>query len=243
MLETVTHAPDPSPSPERHADTAAGGADAPAGGADAHAADTGVEPDAVLPWWQSPLNLIVLGVALVVLAGGLGWVIGNNRALPDANATDIGFLQDMRFHHEQAVQMSFIYLDKEDADPDLATVARSIIVGQQLEIGRMIQLLRGFGASEINETDLAMAWMGDPVPLERMPGLVTQADIDALRVARGAEADQVFVQLMTAHHQGGIHMAEHAADHAGTAEVRRFARSVADSQRDEIVEMERLLPA
>lgn len=199
--------------------------------------------DTVLPWWCNPVNLVVTAIALAVLAGGIGWVIGNNRALPDPDATDIGFLQDMRVHHDQAVQLSLIFLDRPDTDPALQTIAREIVVGQNIEIGRMIQLLRDFGASEVNETDTAMAWMDEPVALDRMPGLATDADIDVLRAADGAEANQTFVTLMTAHHQGGVHMAEHAAMHAGTDEVRRMAESMVTGQRGEIDEMARLLAA
>jgi uncharacterized protein (DUF305 family) len=221
MLRTVTpeHAPDPT----------------------ASAAD--LPGDTVLPWWRNPVNLVVTAIALAVLAGALGWVVGNNRALPDPTPTDTGFLQDMRVHHEQAVQMSLIFLDRPDTDPALQTIAREIVVGQNIEIGRMIQLLRDFGASEVNETDTAMAWMDEPVALDRMPGLATAADIDVLRAATGAEANQAFVTLMTAHHQGGIHMAEHAAMHAGTDEVRNMAESMVTGQRGEIDEMARLLAA
>lgn len=198
---------------------------------------------AVLPWWQSPLNLITLGIAVAVLAAGLGWLVGNNRALPDPNATDVGFLQDMRVHHEQAVQMSLIFLDTAGTDRALQTTAREIIVGQNIEVGRMIQLLRGFGKPEINDSDVAMGWMGTPVALDQMPGLASEAGIDALSAATGAEADEIFVELMTAHHQGGIHMAEHAATHAATSEVARMARQMAEVQREEIDEMARLLDA
>ena len=221
MLRTVIpeHAPDPSvPSDDSPGDT-------------------------VLPWWHNPVNLVVMAVALAVLAGALGWVVGNNRALPDPTPTDTGFLQDMRVHHEQAVQMALIYLDRPDTDPALQTIAREIVVGQNIEIGRMIQLLRDFGASEVNETDTAMAWMDEPVALDRMPGLATAADIDVLRAATGAEADQTFVTLMTAHHQGGVHMAEHAAMHAGTDEVQKMAASMVKGQRGEIDEMATLLAA
>ncbi len=208
-------------------------------GPDPTAAD---EPVAeVLPWWHSPLNLALVLLTTAVLAGGIGFVVGNNRALPDPGPTDIGFLQDMRVHHEQAVQMSLIYLDRPDTAPTLQTTAREILVGQNMEIGRMIQLLRGFGASEVNETDVAMAWMGEPVALDRMPGLATDDDIDALRRAVGPDADDVFVALMTAHHQGGVHMAEHAAEHAAVDEVRRMARSMAVAQTEEIEEMATLL--
>ncbi len=212
-------------------------------GATSTAAAASLEIDVVLPWWRSPLNLAVVLLAAVVLAAGIGYVVGNNRALPDPGSTDIGFLQDMRVHHEQAVQMSLIYLDRPDTAPTLQTTAREIVVGQNMEIGRMIQLLRGFGASEVNETDVGMAWMDEPVALDRMPGLATEDDIDALRRAVGPEADEVFVALMTAHHQGGVHMAEHASEHATTDEVRRMARSMALVQTEEIEEMAALLAA
>ena len=203
--------------------------------------DAGDDAVEVLAWYRNPVNLVTVVVAVAVLAAGIGWVVGNNRALPDPNATDIGFLQDMRVHHEQAVQMALIYLDDDDRDFDLSIVAREIVVGQNIEIGRFIQLLRDFGESEVNETDLAMTWMGEAVPLDRMPGLATQDDLQAFADATGGEADELFVRLMTAHHEGGVHMAEHAAMHASTEEVRLMASQMAATQREEIGEMARLL--
>lgn len=210
--------------------------------------DDGTEADLddagdVLPWWQSRLNLGVLAVGIAVLFGALGWVVGQNQKTPDPNATDIGFLQDMRWHHDQAVEIAFVYLNDENIDPALKTTAEEIVFGQSIEIGMMAQILRTFGAAETNETDLAMTWMSEAVPLERMPGLASEADIDALQVAQGADADALFTALMTAHHQGGIHMAAYASTNAHTAEVRTMARQMAESQAEEIDEMAALLAA
>ncbi len=205
--------------------------------------DASPEGDTILPWYHSPLNLTVLAFAVAVLAGGLGWVIGNNGAIDDPNSVDTGFLQDMRYHHEQAIEMALLYLDDPDTDGDLRTIAREIVVGQQLEVGRMIQMLRGFGASEVNTTDVAMTWMDEPVALDRMPGLATTEDLVQLRAASGAEADRIFVTLMNAHHQGGIHMAEHAVEHGAIDEVRELAQSMVDHQIAEIAEMNWLLAA
>ena len=194
----------------------------------------------VLPWYRNPINIVVMLLAVLVLGGTGGFVLGERNAVPDPNSTDIGFLQDMRQHHEQAVEMAFRFIIKTDVDPTLQTVAYEIIVGQQLEIGRMIQLLREYGAAEANESGTGMAWMQQPVPLDRMPGLASEDDLAALDVASGAEADSIFSRLMIAHHEGGILMAEHAEDHAGTSEVVKFAAGIVSGQTSEIHELERL---
>ncbi|MEO6124072.1 MAG: DUF305 domain-containing protein [Ilumatobacteraceae bacterium] len=204
--------------------------------------DTDDEDDdvIVLPWYRNPVNIIVSLLAVLILAGTAGFVIGERNAVPDPNATDIGFLQDMRAHHEQAVQMAFAFLAKPGANPNLQTVAYEIVQGQQLEIGRMIQLLRDYGKSEANESGIGMAWMQQPVPLDRMPGLASEADLDALESARGTDADSLFSRLMIAHHEGGITMAEYAASHAGTSEVVDFAKGIVTGQQSEIGELQRL---
>jgi uncharacterized protein (DUF305 family) len=199
------------------------------------------QPEPALPWWRSKLNLAVVAVAIAVLCGGLGWLVGNNRAIPDPNSTDIGFLQDMRTHHEQAVTMGLYYLELDGTSRDLRDIAREIVFGQGIEIGRMIQLLRQFGATESNETDVAMAWMNAPTPPDRMPGLATEADLDKLLASSGSDADKLFVALMTAHHEGGIHMAQWAVDHANVIEVRRFAYAMITGQTGEISEMRALV--
>lgn len=195
----------------------------------------------VLPWWQHPFNIAVIVVTAALLAGMVGWMIGDSGADRDAGAVDVGFLQDMREHHEQAVEMGYLYLSLDGTSPGLRTVARSIILGQGIEIGRMIQLLRDFGESEVNEGDTSMAWMGHPVPLGEMPGMATDAELDQLGAASGADADNLFVDLMVRHHEGGIGMAEYAADNASDPEVKAMATAIATGQREEITELERLV--
>ena len=191
----------------------------------------------VLPWWQHPVNIVTLLVSAAIIAGMIGWMVGDSGSRLDHNQVDTGFLQDMREHHEQAVLMSFVYRTRPDINPGLNTVARSIIVGQSLEVGRMIQLLRDFGESEINEADVSMLWMGMSATPGQMPGMATDAQLEELAGSSGLEADRLFVELMNAHHRGGIEMAEFAASNARNDEVRAMATSMAEAQRGEIVEM------
>jgi uncharacterized protein (DUF305 family) len=195
----------------------------------------------VLPWWQHPVNILTSLVAVALIAGMIGWLVADSNAGPDHGAVDTGFLQDMREHHEQAVAMSYIFLALDDTDPGLRTVARSIAFGQAIEIGRMIQLLRDFGEDEANQGDTSMSWMGMSAAVGSMPGMASPAELDELGNSAGVEADRLFVELMTAHHEGGVEMAAFAAENADNAEVRAFATSIVDSQQGEIIELQRQL--
>lgn len=196
----------------------------------------------VLSWWQHPVNVVGMIIAIALIGGMVGWLVADAGDGSGGGEVDVGFLHDMRAHHEQAVQMGFMFLALEDTDPDLRTVARSIVAGQNQEIGRMVQLLRDFGAPEAAETEEAMAWMGMATTVDQMPGMASDDDLDALGATSGAAADDLFVELMVDHHEGGLHMAEAAAADAEDARVRSLAASIEASQADEIGELERLVP-
>jgi uncharacterized protein (DUF305 family) len=71
--------------------------------------------------------------------------------------------------------------------------------------------------------------------------MASEESIDQLKNSSGAEANDLFAQLMIAHHQGGIGMAEHARENASTARVRAIGDAVARNQKDEIAEIEAAL--
>ena len=202
----------------------------------ARSADGG-DDDLLLPWWQRPFNIVVLVVTGALLAGMVGWMIGDSDDVPAHNEVDTGFLQDMRVHHEQAVLMSVVYRSRPDIDPGMNTIARSIIQGQNIEIGRMIQMLRTLGEAEANESGTSMLWMSMVAEDDQMPGMASEAELDDLASAEGRVADLMFADLMIDHHVGGIEMAEFAARNAEYDEVVLFAESMAHAQESEIREM------
>jgi uncharacterized protein (DUF305 family) len=210
-------------------------------GDDDHGDDDHDDDVVVLGWWQHPFNIVVMLVSVALIAGMIGWMVGDALAGEDPNEVDVGFLQDMREHHEQAVAMGFVFNDLEGTDPGLRTVARSISFGQGIDIGRMIQMLRDFGEDEANPGDTSMAWMGMPTEVGQMPGMATEAQLEQLAASSGRAADELFVELMREHHLGGVHMAEYAAAEAATSEVRAMAASIVESQQHEITELEQQL--
>lgn len=197
--------------------------------------------DIVLPWWQHPFNIGTLVVTAAILAGMIGWMVGDSGAGIEHNEVDTGFLHDMRTHHEQAVLIAIIYRNLPETDPGLRTVARTIVTGQSLEVGRMIQLLRMFDETEANETGTAMGWMGMATDIDDMPGMATDDELDRLGRLEGEAADELFAELMTEHHLGGIDMAEYVVVNGANDEVEKMAITMASGQRAEIAEMVDLL--
>jgi uncharacterized protein (DUF305 family) len=70
-----------------------------------------------------------------------------------------------------------------------------------------------------------------------MPGLASEQDLQTLARSTGVEADLTFIELMTAHHEGGIHMAERAATDANEEEVRLMAESMVRAQTGDLFEL------
>jgi uncharacterized protein (DUF305 family) len=199
------------------------------------------DESATLPWRHSALNVVLALILTAGLGAMAGYFAGNSSSETAHNGVDTGFLQDMRIHHEQAVVMATIYLGAApNGNSTLRTIARGIMLEQQMETGRMVQLLRMFKASETNESDQVMGWMGTPIPLSRMPGYATDAELDTLYQSRDSQADELFITLMIAHHKGGVHMAEYAAQFGKNKEVIAFAELIVESQSSEVGELTRL---
>ena len=195
----------------------------------------------VLPWWQRPLNFIALGVAMLIFGVGIGYYAGHKAATPAHNAVDEGFLQDMRYHHDQAVAMAYYYRTSvDDPVPLLTVLAEEILLSQQLESGRMVQMLRSFGVSEVNDSGRSMGWMGHEMAIEDMDGLASQSELDTF-AASGDEASRIFATLMIQHHRGGVAMATYAVDNASNRAVISLAQSMVKGQSGEIIELQKVL--
>ena len=190
-------------------------------------------------------NFIFGCVAFTVLGVGATYAITAPHN-PGADSVDVGFLQDMRYHHDQAVRMALIFLQKPrtGAVLDLRIMAQEIVQDQQLESGEMVDMLAQYGAATAADlSQPVMRWMAMSVPSASMPGLATDDQLAQLVAAQGADADRLFADLMTAHHLGGIHMAEYAELHASRERVRRLAHAMVQNQESDITELARLRPA
>lgn len=187
-------------------------------------------------WTAGPIALII---AVVFLGGAVGYLVGMRGADTPSSAVDVGFMSDMSDHHDQAVQMAIMEL-AHGQDPTVKGFAQDVLLFQRSELGAMAVLLddHGTGRPEYDPGRTAMAWMNMSTALSEMPGLATEAEMDQLDAARGRDSDLLFLQLMSAHHEGGVHMAEYAAANASDPRVRELADRMAKYQAVEVREYE-----
>ena len=181
------------------------------------------------------LLLLVVGSALRPLV-----VPESPGTEPVLDDIEVGFVQDMAAHHQQALLM--VNRLAPDVDPAVAALARQIGSAQRLEIG----ILQGWLVlAEAPPTNTApMAWMGGApahphgVPAAdgsaSMPGMASAAELDALSAARGRDAEILFLQLMHRHHLGGVTMARAADALLVDGPVKQSARAAVQEQGGEI---------
>ena len=195
--------------------------------------------------------VVAMTLVLIASAGMTGW-IWLRPSFPAEDSADVGFARDMQSHHAQAIEMAFLIRDRTD-NPMLRTIALDIITSQQQQIGQMYGWLEMWQLPQTS-TSPPMSWMDmdsdhggamSRMPtLETdayMPGMATTAQLHSLEQAQGRRAEVIFLQLMIAHHKGGVTMAQAALQQAKESTVLHLATAVEAAQTAEIEQMRQLL--
>src|SRR4029077_20169880 len=163
--------------------------------------------------------------------------------LPPRSQADVAFMQGMIMHHAQAVEMTAL-IDSHTQNTDLHTLGARISSSQTDEIKFMKRWLAAHGEA----TSMAMPGMSNMdksgQPMALMPGMLTPEQMAALRNAKGAEFDRLFLAGMIQHHGGALTMVKDLFNTAGAgqnAEVFDFANDADNTQRVEIRIMQSML--
>jgi uncharacterized protein (DUF305 family) len=163
--------------------------------------------------------------------------------LPQRSKADVEFMQGMIMHHAQAVEMTALIASHTE-NKDLRALGARISSSQSSEIKFMKRWLAARG--EPISTEMAgmrgMDASGGAMAL--MPGMLSAQQMEALRNAKGAEFDQLFLTGMIQHHDGALTMVKDLFDTAGAgqdAEIFNFATDADNTQRAEIKIMQSML--
>src|SRR5450755_939421 len=156
---------------------------------------------------------------------------------------DVEFMQGMIMHHAQAVEMTRLIASHTE-NRELLSLGARIQSSQSDEIKFMKRWL----AARDEPISMAMPGMqGMDMPPDAknlMPGMLTPEQMKALKNAKGAEFDRLFLAGMIQHHGGALTMVKNLFDTAGAgqdADLFNFATDADNTQRAEIRIMQSML--
>ena len=156
-------------------------------------------------------------------------------------------MQGMIMHHAQAVEMTAL-IEARTQNKELGLLGARISKSQSDEMNFMKRWLEarneplmppmpGMENMDMSNMDMSKHHM-------LMPGMLTPKQMEALKNAKGAEFDALFLKGMIQHHTGALVMVGELFDTAGAgqdAELFNFATDVDSGQRAEIRIMQTLL--
>ena len=177
---------------------------------------------------KAVLILVVVSVAFAATACG-----GEDEPAPSGQVPfDQAFIDAMVPHHREAIEMAKAAEAAGLTQSDLREIADDIVTSQQREIDQMLDWREEwFGSRELGP--ILPEVLGVP---ESELGMEHGS---AGEVADAADVDATFAEMMIAHHEGAIAMAEAAEERAQHDEVEELAAAIIDAQEREIEIMEK----
>ncbi|MET9270520.1 DUF305 domain-containing protein [Kribbella sp. NPDC003557] len=178
--------------------------------------------------------------ALLAAVFGLAGCGDSDKATEQTSATapaaafndaDVEFATRMIPHHQQAVTMADLALQKATT-AEVKTLATAIKAAQAPEIEQLSGWLK--------------AW-GKPVPTpgehdgHTMAGMMNPQEMDDLTKASGSMFDRMWTDMMIKHHQGAVAMAKTEQTSGKDAASVALAKTIQTAQTTEIATMQRLL--
>ena len=147
---------------------------------------------------------------------------------------DRAFIEGMVPHHQAAIEMARVELDR-GRNAKVRALAQSIIDDQENEISRMSAMAErkwGFRPARHRPGPMGVL-MGMPISMD----MSTMAD----HMAKTTQVDRMFLEMMIPHHAAAITMADELLNQGNDERLVRMARTVISAQAREIAEMQKLL--
>lgn len=147
---------------------------------------------------------------------------------------DKAYLTDMIAHHQGALNMAS-QAKSSTANPNILSIADSIITSQTDEVRQMMQWQQEWGYLGDNSDPHA----GHSI---EMPSTMSH-DMDAMEAAlkdlRDNSFDQEFMAQMILHHEQAIAMSRYADKNAEHVELKLLAVQIIEAQQKEVADMKR----
>ncbi len=164
-------------------------------------------------------------------AHGSGATATATTSTATAGDFDRAFIQSMSAHHESAVQMAEVALERAE-HPQLKTLAQQIIEGQKAEQEKMAAWHKEWYGAPLAEGN--HSGHRSDMPGMQMEGAMGVSPED---LADADPFDRAFIDAMIPHHEAAIMDARQALQKAGRQEIKDLARNIVETQQREIDQM------
>lgn len=197
-------------------------------------------------------NPFVYGLVGVLLGGIIVWFVATsaintgstgmmrmmgirsaNRSSNTQSNLDRHFIEQMIPHHEAAIEMSKLALDRSTHE-EIKTLADSIIKSQSKEIENMRQWYKDwYGVDVAEDSDVDMG-MGRGI----MHGGMMGDEVDTKALKNASDFDKAFIEEMIPHHQMAVMMANMLLQETERPELEQLGNDIVDAQTKEISQMQ-----
>lgn len=150
------------------------------------------------------------------------------------NKVDIAFIQGMSPHHQSAIAMTALAVDRAE-NPKVQQLAKRIAAAQEPEIKLMKEMAQTWGV-EVS-TDASGGHGGG----HSGGAPNTMSDVSSLEALSGAAFDKAFLEMMIPHHEDALPTSRTEIEQGANPEAKALAQEIITSQTAEIAEMKTLL--
>lgn len=161
------------------------------------------------------LSILVLSASALLACDSQG----HGGAVTTTPRGDVEFIDAMIPHHEMALEMTDVVLQK-GSSAEVKAMAQAMKDAQTVEIAEMKTIRTRVGGS----TEAPMAHHDEHM----------QADMEKLMAASGDTLDRLFLEEMLPHHAGAITMSHQALPYLEESELQVMAHKIIADQAKEI---------
>lgn len=172
----------------------------------------------------------VLAIGLVISPLATTSVLAHDsmQSSPDSEKApyDAQFLDTMVKHHQEALDMSQMALDKAQS-AEVKSLAQRIIDDQKKEIDELKTMRERVDTSAPEAINM------------KLPGMIPM-NMKKLKSASGKNFDHMFLDMMLTHHKGALKMSRAELKQGNSFEAQSKAQTIIDKQTKEIAEMKQM---
>jgi len=171
--------------------------------------------------------LTLLAVIFIPFLGQPATASQHATTLKNLGMGEIMFAQGMIPHHQQAIEISSVALQR-SSNSKVKALASAIISAQKKEMKQMKYWLSAKKAPLEMGHDMGMS------------GMLSVGQVAELKKLRGSKFDSAFLKAMIEHHRGALDMLPMLSD-SMNSEAKRLTKAIRAAQSGEITLMKKLL--